>query len=394
MKKESSIEKINQTLLHSILNGGLNSLANAIYRLTQSPVVVVDYSGRVLLQLPNTAIGEGTVWEIYLSQHFTTPEENEKFQSYFNKKKTPNSNVVYIDDKTICDGPILMGRFYQNGEISGHFGLIITKETNLENLFEIAELFSNILSSPWAAHMNIVPNNQQYQEYLLQLLCEQETTKDFSLPGNFTLIVSPFSEQTSSINKSYYYCICDYINNTFDSAYSVVFEENIVFLIYSLPNNQQVEQIITCLNNYQLKCGISPLFDQITDIKKYYEITKNTFSIGNYIHKNKGSYRHEDYAPLQALWSSKKKEHIALLIHPLFHQLLSYDKRYNTEYVLTYQTYLFNGLNRRKTAKDLNIHYNTLAYRLEKMNELFSLEKIQDEDFSNLVFSAWMVYLL
>lgn len=394
MKKDFSIEKINQTLLQAILNGGLNSLATAIYQLTKTPLVIVDYSGRVLLQLPNVAIGEGTVWEAYRSQHFTTPEENEKFQNYFAKMKTPNSNIVYIDDKTICEGPILMGRFYQNGDISGHFGFIITQESCLENLFEIAELFSNILSSPWAAHMNIIPNNQQYQEYLLQILSGQETTKDFHLPGDFTLIVSPFSEQASSINKSYYYCICDYINSTLDATYSVVFEENIVSLIYSLPDKQRIEYNITSLNNYQLKCSISPLFNNITDMKKYYEITKNTFYIGSHIHKSKDNYRYEDYAPLQPLWNSKEKEHISLLIHPLFHQLLSYDKKYNTEYVLTYQTYLFNGLNRRKTAKDLNIHYNTLSYRLEKMNELFSLEKFQNKEFSNLVFSAWMIYLL
>ena len=53
--------------------------------------------------------------------------------------------------------------------------------------------------------------------------------------------------------------------------------------------------------------------------------------------------------------------------------ILRYDRKNDTQYFNTLRSYLINERNIPKTANALIIHRTTLTYRLQKINELFSL---------------------
>ena len=62
--------------------------------------------------------------------------------------------------------------------------------------------------------------------------------------------------------------------------------------------------------------------------------------------------------------------------------ILRYDRRNDTQYYNTLQSYLVNERNIPKTANALIIHRTTLTYRLQKMQELFNLNL--DDDYQRL----------
>lgn len=61
-------------------------------------------------------------------------------------------------------------------------------------------------------------------------------------------------------------------------------------------------------------------------------------------------------------------------LHPTPGEILAYDKDHKTEYYQMLYTYLRCERNRNETARQLYVHKNTLAYRLQKMEELFRLQ--------------------
>lgn len=60
-------------------------------------------------------------------------------------------------------------------------------------------------------------------------------------------------------------------------------------------------------------------------------------------------------------------------LHPVPGKIQDYDKEHGTEYYQMLQTYLRCERNRNETARRLYVHKNTLAYRLQKIEELFHL---------------------
>lgn len=70
---------------------------------------------------------------------------------------------------------------------------------------------------------------------------------------------------------------------------------------------------------------------------------------------------------------SYDRELCVFSLHPAPGKILAYDREHGTEYYQMLQTYLRCERNRNETARRLYVHKNTLAYRLQKMTELFHL---------------------
>lgn len=77
-------------------------------------------------------------------------------------------------------------------------------------------------------------------------------------------------------------------------------------------------------------------------------------------------------------------------LHPAPGEIRVYDREHGTEYYQMLQTYLRCERNRNETARQLYVHKNTLAYRLQKMEELFhlNLDDAYEREFLLLTMAA------
>lgn len=66
-------------------------------------------------------------------------------------------------------------------------------------------------------------------------------------------------------------------------------------------------------------------------------------------------------------------------IHPDVRMLLDYDRKHHTEFAHTLDIYLREERSQSRTALKLNLHRNTLTYRLQRIRELLTCD-INDED--------------
>ncbi|NTV91163.1 MAG: hypothetical protein HGA22_12515, partial [Clostridiales bacterium] len=60
-------------------------------------------------------------------------------------------------------------------------------------------------------------------------------------------------------------------------------------------------------------------------------------------------------------------------------ELAAEDKRQGTEMMKTVRNYLKNGRSLRKVSEQLNIHKNTVTYRISKFSELLGID-LDDDD--------------
>ena len=67
------------------------------------------------------------------------------------------------------------------------------------------------------------------------------------------------------------------------------------------------------------------------------------------------------------------------LIHPEVQKLIDYDKKHHTDFSETLRVYLEHERSQSKTAAALNLHRNTLTYRLQRIRELLNAD-LEDPD--------------
>ena len=80
-----------------------------------------------------------------------------------------------------------------------------------------------------------------------------------------------------------------------------------------------------------------------------------------------------DQMPLPLFFALLKAEPGRIFIHPVVYQIRAYDKKHSTEYENTLRVYELSMRNKDEAAARLNIHKNTLQYRLNRIMDLFDL---------------------
>jgi DNA-binding PucR family transcriptional regulator len=60
--------------------------------------------------------------------------------------------------------------------------------------------------------------------------------------------------------------------------------------------------------------------------------------------------------------------------------LLEYDQRHNADFVRTLGLFLGNNGNLQATARELNLHVNSVAYRMQRIQAIAELDLERSED--------------
>ncbi len=151
----------------------------------------------------------------------------------------------------------------------------------------------------------------------------------------------------------------------------ILYEMSVVVIVNLRLNSFEMllKGLVPLLRSSRSYCGFSNIFVDIEVLKKYFEQAKIAAQYG--IKKTGVINRCDDYAlchMINILCSDVQTD----LVHPDLPKLEEYDKLHNTEFYKTLKCYLENERNQVKTASVLNLHRNSLFYRLSKLKELIT----------------------
>ena len=151
---------------------------------------------------------------------------------------------------------------------------------------------------------------------------------------------------------------------------------NCVFSYRETPDFEK--QVRYYLKRFRLHCGASEVFSNLKDLEYYHNQAVFTLKHVNTAPEDGAAdgfwHNYSDIFPFHMGVTLKEPLQKEKLWSDQLEHLRAYDETHHTDYVNTLFWYLQEERNVAHTARKLNLHRNSLLYRLDKINEILGLD--------------------
>ena len=374
----------------------LEELADVLGKLLQSPITIEDANHKLLSYSTHHGITDpiriSTIIERRVPEKFINQLWKEGVIPTLLSSKEP----VYF--KAIDDGDLgnrLAVSIWNRDEVIGYIWAIgvnksFTKEDFLL-LKQAAEATKNIFLK------NKLKTNQKeeyYQEFFWKLLTSHYQSNELIIkkfqennletPSRYSIIIFQYSQEiTDDIEHK-----INYLLNTFQTPKILlhIFEHQSLICLTSLNENDSLEILYKFSHEFIEKMnerysiapitqGISELQNDLLKIENSYHEALTVLSIKKkfptevadfHSYEKLGFYRY-----LNVLLESNTSHNYE---NKSLTKLKEYDQKYQNNLIETLEVYLNKDCNANIAAKALNIHPNTLTYRIKRISEIGEID--------------------
>lgn len=171
--------------------------------------------------------------------------------------------------------------------------------------------------------------------------------------------------------------IKSFIYNEFGDVACTFYNGNFVAIYSSHLDNPlselQIDRLIKYSKDSEMLCGISRSFISLLDNQKHYKQTLEGIVAGKRLDDKKVLFFYEDYVLQHIFNICSTHDSLQSFCHPALLTLINYDETNNTSFSKTLYSYVMKFKNPSELANELNVHRNTLYYRLTKIEEIMKL---------------------
>lgn len=170
------------------------------------------------------------------------------------------------------------------------------------------------------------------------------------------------------------------INGFFYPYNTVIYDDHIVTLVYKktldepLIDNSLYNSFTKLLYDNGLTAGVSRCFHNIMEISKFHMQAVKAAELGYKLNKENSPYFYNDYVIYHLFDICSFKGNLEEFCDPLTLQLINKDKEKGTSYALSLYNYIQNNFDIQKTSNFMNVHYNTMKYRLQKIQDILQVD--------------------
>lgn len=159
---------------------------------------------------------------------------------------------------------------------------------------------------------------------------------------------------------------------------AIVYKDKIVVILSfskKIPAiNVLTDSLLKTLNRGNIYIGVSRSFDNISDIKEYYEQAITASELGLYMNSEDSVIFYEDQIVYHIAELCARNVNLRQLCHPGIFELMKFDESHHTNYSKSLYAYYLHDMDIGKSAEYLKIHRNTLKYRLDKLQEILNID--------------------
>jgi len=387
--------KLNNML---ISNKGLQSIVNAASAVFGNPIIVQDNSFKLLCHSKNVEVDEW-VWNRIVDMKFT-PYEIVKHIKNGDFAKVYNSHLpVFIAKDEYIPNDTLCSRIDVLGKAVGHVSLIGYSRPMNRDDGEYLKILSDVISQQLQRNDLIqYTKGMIYESFFIDLLDGKITDKlsienemkilGFGLRDIMQILTIKSPPEIKDRIPPFY--IRDLLNNELIDSKSILYHDDIVILVSGSKNPlpaSKLTAIEKLLRENQLIGGLSRCFQDVSKLNIYYSQSIKAIDFGIQTKDPGIILRYDDYYIDDAIDITTKTMDYKVLCAPLLFKLLEYDKANNTDFTKSLYAYLSCGLNLVKSAERLNIHRNSMDYRMKKIQDLFDLDLTDPEAVFSIHFS-------
>jgi sugar diacid utilization regulator len=389
LKQEVIVKDAKERLFHETISGKemtVSSLLQTAYDLLGNPVVLTSSTFRLIDMVPYKTLND-PIWDCLYEKRFLHQDYIMLLEADMTRKKTLESTrPIYLNWSWAEEIPRISGVIMDGNHVFGYLGVLEYNRPFIEADYEITNLlcvmFRNLLINNNSSNYDSLIMQQTFLANLLdggvtskESLEQAGTTINLRLRGPYSILVVPLSLSNSYTNLQQ---IQDKLRTNIANIHLINHRGNIVLLLFGKKLADSLETSKRILSKGKLPLAISETYFELMDTPIYYRQAVIAYELGEKRDETKTYYKYSDYVHQHLIQSAIKQEKSNVFVYPGITVLIEYDHANNTQYGLTLQTFLQHYKSITETSKKLQIHRNTLTYRLRKAEEIvnFSLDNI------------------
>ena len=207
---------------------------------------------------------------------------------------------------------------------------------------------------------------------------------------NHLQVITITNDKNSISNIPFNY-INGFFLDIFPKSFCIKYVGYVIVILQRDPKRDFSEKQLVQLNQFMedtgLYCGLSRIFTDLFDLKKYFK--QSLLALKNNRKKTgKNAVNFYDDATLEYVFNiCSKVEPLKDLCHPAIFELWDYDHEHGTSYLNTLYSYIINFGKTTEISQKEHLHRNTLYYRIGKIEEIIKLKLTNLDDFFLIYFS-------
>lgn len=367
-----------------------------------NPMVLLDGSNKVLCmsrQYDRDNINND--WT-YLRQHgYSSPQVIEylmnegRYNRYFLDTK---AKIYSFRDQNICMDMISCALFWKENNIGRINILEYERKLNVGDM-KLAEFAGKYLTGILEELAEQTDQTGMLMHYFTRMLLglpisdtEQEYWKQYvhwSPEKEYRICVLTFEEELS-VQKAV--SVRNMIQNSFPQVLAVNYDGNIVFSISDtqleyLYRSRVLDDLWQCI---KFRAGLSLSYRQLTDIPHAY---KQACKAAEYSSSKEKLVLADFYVyAVRYLVENAKDLSFYYACHPDIRRLYMKKSTDKEQILKTYFCYLQNHRSISATARELQIHKNTLIYRIRRIEESFQYDDASAYTREYMLLSMYILY--
>ncbi|MBV7275597.1 helix-turn-helix domain-containing protein [Clostridium sp. PL3] len=365
-------------------DGSLQDIMNIGYKILGNPLFLHDISFKVLGYTQGVSVDD-PFWQQITSVDYFTDTEITIIIEQGNLDKLYKSNFPIFVKTKASPRQWIVAKIVIDGNVFGHLSTLEYEKQFQESDIKLMSLISDVISS--ALKRNSVfysSKGKRYEYFIVDLLEEKEQSRevikqrlkymDLNFEENlYVITVSPTQKSNEYIPHPY---MLDIFNNLVYSGKSLIYHNNFVIVFSSKSetlSEDYLNNLSVFLEKQQLVGGLSHCFHDIADIHEYYLQAIKSIELGIRMNGKKTIYAYGDYSLYHLIDIASEHKDLKNFLNPSLIALINYDCKNNASYSESLYAYLSNGNSIAAAAHALNIHRNTMDYRINKIAEIMNL---------------------
>lgn len=365
---------------------GLEKIIEIGYEMLGNPFTITDMSNKRIAVTNHAELNDDPVWNEIVEYGYTS------FTSW--SFYLTNSLVEMIDKNespffwtdTYSKYPRIMGSIKMGSKHIATIGVCAHEKPFRDSDLELASLLCKAVSIELQKNEFVHYSQGLIHENFIEDLLERKVTgekviseraKTLHLKFMKNLFVMVIDMGTFGNEKTTLTYMRNELEKMISNGKAVVHAKNIV-IIMSCDNEKlfmktDVENIKQFLKTNNMYAGISRSFNSLVKVPDHYLQSVEALKLGLHINKEAILFEYEDYAIYHLTDICSSHGNLKENCHPSLLKLIEYDKQNNTNYTHSLYTYIISSKNLTDSANTLNIHRNTMSYRIEKIEGIMNV---------------------
>lgn len=380
--KTPDIASIYKEFYNSIDKPGFIPIIQCASRIFQAPVLFTDEHYNLICLYPVKKIGD-PVFDTLLETGSLSLETISAFHEAYLEEPGKRYEPFFKKDGPVEDSPRIFAEIYDEKKIFGHVAIFINATKVKPWQLEAASILANTLKIKISLTKEFTPTLSRNLNHLLTKNSSNQVkdkaisnlSQTYNSPG--MLLVAPMDQ--SKAQQAFASVALNYLLHKFPNTIPTIHNNDLVIFVankkdqpsYSLQ--EVAKEIAMFLFQYKITCGAVYPADNLYLLPDYYLKGRLTALLKM---KEEDEFKLTYYdevmpEPLYLFLSNQSGS--SSFIHPVLKNIKEYDKENEMDFFETLKCYCQCLFQKNETVEKLHIHRNTLTYRLDRIEDLFSL---------------------